>query len=69
MDRDEALEHLRPYIEKARGFSGWMHNVRVRPPDLPLPWDYAQIVAEAAEGATAALDLGAGGGERVAAMR
>jgi SAM-dependent methyltransferase len=69
VNRDELLAHLRPYVERARGFSGWMHDVRVRPPDPPVPWDYAEIVAEAARDATSALDLGTGGGERLASMR
>jgi SAM-dependent methyltransferase len=46
-----------------------MLDVRVRAPDPPLPWDYAQVVADAAQGANSALDLGTGGGERLAAMR
>jgi SAM-dependent methyltransferase len=46
-----------------------MHDVRVRPPDRPVPWDYAEVVAEAARAAGSALDLGTGGGERLASMR
>jgi len=68
MNRAEALEHLRPFVERARAFSGWMHDVRVLPPDPPLPWDYAQVVRDAASAAVSALDLGTGGGERLAAM-
>jgi hypothetical protein len=69
VNREEALAHLRPYAEKARGFSGWMHDVRVRPPDPPVPWDYAALVADLARDARSALDLGTGGGERLAVMR
>jgi SAM-dependent methyltransferase len=46
-----------------------MHDVRVRPPDPPVPWDYAALVADLARDARSALDLGTGGGERLAMMR
>jgi SAM-dependent methyltransferase len=67
VNRNEALAHLRPYIDRARSFSGWLHDIQVRPP--PVPWSYSTIVAEAAQRVTSALDLGTGGGERLAAMR
>jgi SAM-dependent methyltransferase len=65
------MERLRPYIERARLFTGWdfpgMKVPRLLEPGPP--WDYEVIVRERARGARAALDLGTGGGEFVASIR
>lgn len=62
--RSRALAELQPYIERARGFSGWtFSDVRVRHLDAPIPWDYEALVCERAKGARSVLDLGTGGGE------
>lgn len=62
--RAETLEHLRPYIERARRFSGWdLSELRVRPLEPGPPWDYEAIARERAAGASQVLDLGTGGGE------
>jgi SAM-dependent methyltransferase len=63
------VERLRPYVERARSFSGWSFDLEVRPLGPPLPWDYEQLVREHAPGARAALDLGTGGGEVLSRVR
>jgi len=69
--RSEALERLRPAVEKARLYTGWdfpgMNVPRLLEPGPP--WDYAALVRDYAGGARAALDLGTGGGEFVASIR
>ena len=61
--RAETLAALRPYIERARSFSGWSHDLTVRHL-LPLPpWDYEALAREAMLAAGRVLDLGTGGGE------
>ena len=58
------LDALRPYIERARGFSGWsFDDLRVIHLDPPMPWDYEAIAREYAAKASRVLDLGTGGGE------
>jgi hypothetical protein len=37
----DARDKLRPFVERAEGFSGWMLDVKVRQPGPPAPWDYA----------------------------
>ena len=67
--RQRAIDELRPYIERARGFSGWtFEDVRIRRLGPPLPWDYEAIAREQAAGATSMVDLGTGGGERLAGI-
>jgi SAM-dependent methyltransferase len=57
-------------VERAQGFSGWDFSLlRTRELGEPWPWDYARTVAERARGASTVLDLGTGGGERLAEMR
>jgi SAM-dependent methyltransferase len=62
----EARERLRPYVERARSFSGWMLDVKVRRLGEGPPWDYLARARELASTARAVLDLGTGGGERFA---
>jgi len=70
-ERRKALERLRPYIERARTFTGWdFPGMKVpRLLETGPPWDYESLVRENARGARAALDLGTGGGEFVASVR
>ena len=67
--REAAVERLRPFQERARGFSGWKFGVDARHLGPPLPWDYPDHVRGFARGATSVLDMGTGGGERLAEMR
>ncbi len=60
----QARERLRPYVEKAKGFSGWMPDVRQTRLGPPPPWDYMDRARQLMKAADAVLDLGTGGGER-----
>lgn len=67
MVRAEGRERLRPYVEKARGSTGW--NLDEVAPNLlgpGLPWDYRRRAAELIGHAMFALDMGTGAGERFA---
>lgn len=62
--RERALAELRPYSERARGFSGWnFDHLNVRNVEPPPPWDYVALAREHATVADRAVDLGTGGGE------
>jgi SAM-dependent methyltransferase len=64
------IERLVPYLERARGATGWdFSDLKVRTLGPPLPWDYEQLVRENARGAQRALDMGTGGGEVLARVR
>lgn len=67
--RRRALARLRPYAERALSFAGSEFSVDARSLGPPLPWEYAQVVREHAGGCSAALDMGTGGGERLAELR
>jgi hypothetical protein len=55
---------LQPFIERARGFSGWnFDGLDVRDLEPPPPWDYVAIARNYAERARRVLDIGTGGGE------
>jgi SAM-dependent methyltransferase len=62
---DQARERLRPYVERARGFSGWMFEEPTTL-DPPEPWDYMQEARALIARAHSVLDMGTGGGERFA---
>lgn len=65
--REALLADLQPWVERARGFSGWdFSDLRRRPIDREPPWDYMARSRELAAGARLVLDLGTGGGERLA---
>jgi len=67
--RAQAIDALQPYIERARGFSGWtFDDVAVRHLGPALPWDYERIAREYALRAASIVDLGTGGGERLAGI-
>ncbi len=73
-ERKQALERLRPWIERARTFSGWFGltpfpDFNVRLLEAGPPWDYASLVREYARDAQSVLDLGTGGGEFIADVR
>jgi len=61
----DRLAELRPYVDRARAFSGWDHGgVRVKALGGALPWDYGTRARSYASSANRVLDLGTGGGER-----
>lgn len=65
--RSETLTRLLPYVERARGFSGWdLGFIRERNLDAPPPWDYEAIAADRVQPGTLAVDFGTGGGEVLA---
>lgn len=62
--RDDAIKLLRPFVEKARDFSGWsFHDLDVRDLDPTEPWDYVAVAREFAASAGGVIDFGTGGGE------
>jgi SAM-dependent methyltransferase len=63
-------ERLRPWVERARRFSGWAIEDEIRPRRLgpEAPWDYLQRARELVRAAERVLDLGTGGGEVFAAV-
>lgn len=68
--RTEALAQLRPYVERAAAFSGWDFSaLGVRHDEPAQPWDYDALVRIYAQGARRVLDMGTGGGERLARLR
>ena len=62
-----ARERLRPYVEAAKGFTGWgfsrYGNARFLGPRNP--WDYDRRVSELLTTAKCVLDIGTGGAERL----
>jgi hypothetical protein len=61
-----ARERLRPHVEGARGFSGWMAPVHARVVGERRPWDYMRRARELLRESRSVVDLGTGGGERFA---
>ncbi len=63
-ERTAARERLRPWVERARAFSGWRFD-GIRSKDLgpPCPWDYEARASALLAGAASVLDMGTGGGE------
>jgi SAM-dependent methyltransferase len=68
-DREAAIERLRPFQDRARGFSGWSLDLGERRFGRPRPWDYDAHVRGFARGMSAVLAIGTGGGERLASLR
>jgi SAM-dependent methyltransferase len=68
--REETIAHLRPWIAKARRFSGWdFSDIRTRMLDPGPPWDYVKVVRDVGVASAAVLDMGTGGGELLALLR
>jgi Methyltransferase domain len=61
---DQARERLRPYVERAKAFTGWMPDVHTRPLGPRQPWDYMGRARQLMASASSVLDMGTGGGER-----
>ena len=62
--RAEMIDHLRPWIERARTFTGWSFgDMRVDYIEPGPPWDFEAIVREHAARAKSMIDLGTGGAE------
>lgn len=62
--RGRTLRELQPYIDAARGFSGWSFpQISIRHLEAGPPWDYEAIVRERLAQARSVLDLGTGGAE------
>jgi SAM-dependent methyltransferase len=62
--RQVAIERLRPWVERARNFSGW--DLSLAEPTLlepGPPWDYERLARDLVNGARSVLDIGTGGGE------
>ena len=59
-----ARDRLRPYVDRARRFSGWRFNDVVSTVlGSPVPWSYPSLAAELLTTAARVLDMGTGGGE------
>jgi SAM-dependent methyltransferase len=68
MDREGLIEAWRR--EEQQPFSGWDFSyLRGRMVEEKPPWSYAARAAELMDGASSALDMGTGGGERLLALR
>jgi hypothetical protein len=61
---DQARERLRPYVKRAREFTGWMPDVRTRRLGPRQPWDYRTRAKQLMASSPSVLDMGTGGGER-----
>src|SRR5438046_10415513 len=63
-DVTDAMERIRPFVERARRFSGWsLDPFAPRSIEPAEPWSYTGRAAELLQGANDVLDLGTGGGE------
>ncbi len=67
-ERDLLRERLRPYVERARGFSGWVFDYEARRLGPDKPWSYSGRARELLRAADRVVDLGTGGGERFAEL-
>src|SRR5439155_9638181 len=64
-----ARNRIRPFVERARQFSGWrLDEFDPKPLEPQPPWDYATRAAELIRAANSVLDMGTGGGERFDAL-
>lgn len=65
----DRIAELRPYVARAKAFSGWDHSaVRVKTLGPDIPWDFETTARAYASAASRVLDLGTGGGERYAGI-
>jgi SAM-dependent methyltransferase len=67
-ERDLLRERLRPYVERARHFSGWVFDYTSRRLGPDKPWSYSGRARELVRDADRVVDLGTGGGERFAEL-
>lgn len=69
-ERQRALARIRPWIDRASRFSGWVFpEIHVRDLEPGPQWDFIEVVRSRGVGCKAALDLGTGGGELLASIR
>ena len=62
--RTETISRLRPFVKRAKRFSGWdFADLGVRSLGKEPPWDYERRARELSREAPAVLDMGTGGGE------
>src|SRR3989475_13027672 len=63
-DVESARDRIRPFVERARRFSGWqLDEFTPRPLEPSPPWSYEAQAEELLQGARSVLDMGTGGGE------
>lgn len=63
-DREQARSRLRPYVERARAFSGWdLKPVAPTPLGPTEPWSYDDRARQLLDSTRSVLDMGTGGGE------
>ena len=62
--REERLAELLAYADRARRMRGWSFDVNTVSLGPPTPWDYDARASELLRGASVAVDMGTGGGER-----
>ena len=62
---EQARERLRPHVEAAARFSGWIDFPQGKLIGEDLPWSYTTRARELLAGATSVLDIGTGGAERL----
>src|SRR5436853_3254630 len=63
-DMELARNRIRPFVERARQFSGWRLDEFDPKPLEPQPaWDYETRAVELIRDANSVLDMGTGGGE------
>ena len=63
-DVESTRIRIRPFVERARRFSGWqLDEFTPRPLEPSPPWSYEARAAELLQEARSVLDMGTGGGE------
>ena len=63
-DMELARNRIRPFVERARQFSGWrLDEFDPKPLEPQPPWDYETRAVELIRAANSVLDMGTGGGE------
>jgi len=67
-DLGDLRERLRPFVERARGFSGWSFEYHPRILGSGPPWSYEQRARELIRDGGRIVDLGTGGGEVLAGL-
>lgn len=63
-DVERARDRIRPYVERARHFSGWrLDEFAPKPLEPEEPWNYSARAADLLRTGRSVLDMGTGGGE------